>query len=177
MILKRGPLEIEFEWDHGPDLSIVFYGHRTHILSASWSAYPVLGSAKDTLTGYSDLHVRFGAKDPLDPHFFKLGKPHFFGPLERMVKAAYEITHDPLTEAIEEGLLNADTVFDHDARTLKLPNGELYELTFYPPGDKGMRRLMESLPPPGGNLLSPQELMDKIWQALGPHGDDEEYKA
>ncbi len=151
MIFKRGPLEIDFVWDHGPDLTIVFYGHRTHIVSASWSAYPVLA----------------GPKDPVDP-------PHFWGQLERMV---YNITHDPLTEAIEEGLLNADGVFDHAARTLEFPNGGLYELTFYPPGNEGIRKLMESLPPPGGNLLSPQELMDKIWQALGPHDDDEEYKA
>ena len=47
MIFKRGPFEIEFEWDHGPDLTIIVYGHRTHILSASWSAYPVLGGAED----------------------------------------------------------------------------------------------------------------------------------
>ena len=41
-----GPLEIEFEWDHGPDLTITFFGRRTHIIGLWWSAYPVLGGAR-----------------------------------------------------------------------------------------------------------------------------------
>ncbi len=140
MIWRRGALEIEVEWDHGPDVSIIFYGHRTHILSASWSAYPVLA----------------GPKDPVDP-------PHFFGPLDRMVKAAYEFTHDPLNEAIEE----AGGVFDHDARTLEFPD-RLYGLTFYPPGNEGMRRLMEELPvPEPGKRLSVKALMEAMYRAVG----------
>ncbi len=112
-MFKRGPLEIEFEWDHGPDLTIVFYGYRTHIVSASWSAYPVLGGIKDKIE-------------------------------------------------------KADGVFDHDARTLKLPNEGLYELTFYPPGDEGMRRLMEQLPvPPKGMRLSVKGLMDAVYRSVG----------
>lgn len=151
MMFKRGPLEIEFEWDHGPDLTIVFYGHRTHILSASWSAYPVLG-------GRPALR-----KDDLyDP-------PHFWGPLERMVKAAYEITHDPLTEAIEEVDELTKRFLDHDARTLEFPSEGLYEITFFPPGDEGIRRLMEELPvPPPGKTLSVKALMDAMWRAVGP---------
>ena len=41
-----GPLEIAFEWDCGPDLTITFFGRRTHIIGLWWSAYPVLGGAK-----------------------------------------------------------------------------------------------------------------------------------
>ena len=117
MMFKRGPLEIEFEWDHGPDLTIVFYGHRTHILSASWSAYPVLGGP--------------ALRKDYDP-------PNFYGPLERTV--------------INEGL---------------------YEVTFYPPGDEGMRRIMEELPvPPPGKVLSVKALMNAIWRAAGPRSNE-----
>ena len=38
-------IDLEFEWDHGPDLTLVIYAKRTHILSVSYSAYPVLGGA------------------------------------------------------------------------------------------------------------------------------------
>ncbi len=156
MMLKRGPLEIEFEWDHGPDLTIVFYGHRTHIVSASWSAYPVLG----------------GAKDPLD---WASLAPRVDSLRTRLEKAFYDITHDPLSEAIEEGSLNADGVFDHDARTLEVPGEGLYELTFYPPGDMGMRRLMEELPvPEPGQRLSVKAIMDAIWRAVGPDAKSNE---
>lgn len=175
MMLKGGQLEIDFEWDHGPDFTIVFYGKRTHILSTSWSAYPVLGGK--------------ALRKDYEP-------PHFFGPLERMAKAwprhgkttgvvnamieAMEnIANDPLTEAIEEGALNADGVFDHDARTLRFPNNELYELTFYPPGDEGMRRLMEELPvPPPGKTLSVKALMEAMWRAVSePDTKDGDYTA
>ena len=44
--LAIGPLEITFEWDHGPDLTITFFGRRTHIIELWWSAYPVLGGAR-----------------------------------------------------------------------------------------------------------------------------------
>ena len=30
--LTIGPLEVTFEWDHGPDLTITFFGRRTHII-------------------------------------------------------------------------------------------------------------------------------------------------
>lgn len=43
MIWRRGAFEIEVEWDHGPDVWIIFYGRRTHIFGISYQAYPVLG--------------------------------------------------------------------------------------------------------------------------------------
>ncbi len=46
MIWRRGAFELEVEWDHGPDVSIIFYGHRTHIFGLSYNAYPVLGGIK-----------------------------------------------------------------------------------------------------------------------------------
>jgi hypothetical protein len=38
--------ELEFDWDHGPDITLVIYAKRTHILTIAWSSYPVLGGAK-----------------------------------------------------------------------------------------------------------------------------------
>lgn len=35
-------IELEFEWDHGPDITLVIYGRRTHIATVAWSSYPVL---------------------------------------------------------------------------------------------------------------------------------------
>ncbi len=163
MMFKRGPFEIEFEWDHGPDLTIVFYGHRTHIVSASWSAYPVLG----------------GAKDPLD---WASLAPRVDSLRTRLEKAFYDITHDPLNEAIEKagGIDELTKRFlDHDARTLELPAEGLYELTFYPPGDEGMRRLMEELPvPEPGQRLSVKALMEAMYRAVGlSKGDGGEFTA
>ncbi len=37
-----GRLDIEIEWDHGPELWVTVYGRRTQIIMLSWNAYPVL---------------------------------------------------------------------------------------------------------------------------------------
>ncbi len=156
-MLKYRNLEIEFEWDHGPDLTIVYYGHRTHIVSASWSAYPVLGGAKDPFAPAFEFRNctcgRMGGHWETCPAYRPENSERFepgsvLGETaKRMVEAAYEITHDPLTEAIESGV---------------------FELTFYPPGDVGIRRLMEQLPvPPKGMRLSVKGLMDAVYRSVG----------
>ena len=43
-------IELEFDWDHGPDITLVIYGRRTHILTIAWSSYPVLGSSQPLRT-------------------------------------------------------------------------------------------------------------------------------
>jgi hypothetical protein len=40
MIWRRGAFEIEVEWDHGPDVWIIFYGHRTHIFRYQLPSVP-----------------------------------------------------------------------------------------------------------------------------------------
>ncbi len=83
MIWRRGPLELEVEWDHGPDLSLIFYGHRTHILSGSWSAYPVLGKIERmprTGEPYAVTEHPPGWRPDEDPRLKIL---HYFEPVER----------------------------------------------------------------------------------------------
>ena len=46
-------IELEFEWDHGPDISLTIYGRRTWMFSISLAAYPVLNPQ---LRWYRDHH-------------------------------------------------------------------------------------------------------------------------
>jgi hypothetical protein len=77
VIFRRGAFEIEVEWDHGPDVSLIFYGHRTHIFSISYVAYPTLRSASE---------------------------PHFIGVLDRMWKQVYadSPTETPFREMVKD---------------------------------------------------------------------------
>ena len=46
-------IDLEFEWDHGPDITLtVFTRWRTHILGLYWSAPQVLGGKPDNLADY-----------------------------------------------------------------------------------------------------------------------------
>ena len=67
-------IDFEFEWDHGPDITIVFYAKRTHILSMSWNAYPVLGGAKPVESDDRPAEEAYGWHGPstsdLSPSFF-----------------------------------------------------------------------------------------------------------
>lgn len=58
-----GLLEIEFEWDHGPDLTITYFGRRTHIIGLWWSAYPVLGGAARRRPDFSIDTIRVEIQD------------------------------------------------------------------------------------------------------------------
>jgi hypothetical protein len=69
VIWRRGAFEIEVEWDHGPDVWITFYGHRTHMFGISYVAYPVLSAPK---------------RRPIDYE-----SPNFLGVLDRMWKQVY----------------------------------------------------------------------------------------
>ncbi len=75
MIWRRGAFEIEVEWDHGPDVWIIFYGRRTHIFGISYQAYPTLRSASE---------------------------PHFIGVLDEIWKRVYadSPTETPFREMV-----------------------------------------------------------------------------
>ena len=44
--MKGIRIDLEFDWDRGPEITITIFAKRTHIIGIYWSAYPVLGGAK-----------------------------------------------------------------------------------------------------------------------------------
>lgn len=73
-------IELEVEWDHGPDITLVIYAKRTHILTVAWSSYPVLGGAArnepDSISPERESFTVPPLRDPPpDPDRYQHGGP------------------------------------------------------------------------------------------------------
>ncbi len=94
MIWRRGAFEIEVEWEHGPSVDIIFYGHRTHIFEISYNAYPVLGETMpytiEDLYRDSPTETPFREMVPWDDPGHDVAAD--------MVEAADNIINDPMND-------------------------------------------------------------------------------